>query len=185
MIYPITVYGDPVLRKLAADVKHDFAGLDKLIGDMFDTMHNADGIGIAAPQIGLDIRIFVVDLTPLGDEDPSLKDFRKVFINPRIVLKEGEQVLMEEGCLSIPGLREDVLRYDTIQIKYLDSDWQEYDEIFTGFSARVIQHEYDHLQGVMFVDYCSPLKKRLLKGRLSDITRGKVTTTYRTKTPKV
>ncbi len=185
MIYPITVYGDPVLRKLAADVKHDFAGLDKLIGDMFDTMHNADGIGIAAPQIGLDIRIFVIDLTPLGDEDPSLKDFRKVFINPRIVLKEGEQVLMEEGCLSIPGLREDVLRYDTIQIKYLDSDWQEYDEIFTGFSARVIQHEYDHLQGVMFVDYCSPLKKRLLKGRLSDITRGKVTTTYRTKTPKV
>ncbi len=185
MIYPITVYGDPVLRKLAADVKHDFAGLDKLIGDMFDTMHNADGIGIAAPQIGLDIRIFVIDLTPLGDEDPSLKDFRKVFINPRIVLKEGEQVLMEEGCLSIPGLREDVLRYDTIQIKYLDSDWQEYDEIFTGFSARVIQHEYDHLQGVMFVDYCSPLKKRLLKGRLSDITRGKITTTYRTKTPKV
>lgn len=185
MIYPITVYGDPVLRKLAVDVKHDFAGLYKLIGDMFETMYNAEGIGIAAPQIGLDIRIFVIDLSPLGEEEPSLKEYKKVFINPRILHKEGEQVMMEEGCLSLPGLREDVLRYDTIQIKYFDSDWQEHDQVFTGFAARVIQHEYDHLQGVMFVDYCSPLKKRLLKGKLSDITRGQVSTTYRTKTPKL
>lgn len=184
MIYPITVYGDPVLRKVTTDIDQRFEGLEQLVEDMFETMHNAEGVGLAAPQIGILSRIFVVDLSALGDEEPQLKDFRKAFINPLIIEKDGEKVLMEEGCLSIPGLREDVLRFDTIRMKYLDVNWQEHDEVFTGFPARVIQHEYDHLEGVMFVDYCSPLKKRILKGKLSDITKGQVSTSYRIKVPR-
>ncbi len=183
MIYPITVYGDPILRKTAADIQN-FEGLEKLVLDMFDTMHHAEGVGLAAPQIGLASRIFVVDLTPLGDEELLLKDFKRAFINPRIIEKVGEQVLMEEGCLSVPGLREDVLRFDTIRMTYLDVKWQEHDEVFSGFTARVLQHEYDHLEGVMFVDYCSPFKKRIIKGKLSDITKGQVSTSYRIKVPR-
>lgn len=184
MIYPIIVYGDPVLRKVTTDIDPNYEGLEKLADDMFETMHNAEGVGLAAPQIGLTSRIFVVDLSPLGDEEPLLKDFRKAFINPHIIEKGGEKVLMDEGCLSIPGLREDVLRLSTIRIKYFDINWKEYDEVYTGFTARVLQHEYDHLDGIMFVDYCSPLKKRLLKGKLSDISRGNVTTSYRIKVPR-
>ncbi len=184
MIYPITVYGDPVLRKITTDIDQSFEGLEKLVEDMFETMHNAEGVGLAAPQIGLDSRIFVVDLSPLGDEEPLMKDFRKAFINPHIIEKVGEKVLMEEGCLSIPGLREDVLRFNTIRMTFLDVNLQEHDEVFSGFAARVIQHEYDHLDGIMFVDYCSPLKKRVLKGKLSDITKGKVSTSYRIKVPR-
>ncbi len=184
MIYPITVYGDPVLRKITTDIDQSFEGLEKLVEDMFETMHNAEGVGLAAPQIGLNSRIFVVDLSPLGDEEPLMKDFRKAFINPHIIEKVGEKVLMEEGCLSIPGLREDVLRFNTIRMTYLDVNLQEHDEVFSGFAARVIQHEYDHLDGIMFVDYCSPLKKRVLKGKLSDITKGKVSTSYRIKVPR-
>lgn len=184
MIYPITVFGDPVLRKVTTDIDQNYKGFEKLIEDMFETMYNAEGIGLAAPQIGLTCRVFVVDLSPLGEEEPPLKDFIKAFINPHIIEKSGDKVLMEEGCLSLPGLREDVLRYDTIRMKYLDSNWQEHDEVFTGFTARVLQHEYDHLEGVMFVDYCSPLKKRILKGKLTDISKGQVTTTYRIKVPR-
>ncbi len=184
MIYPITVYGDPVLRKVTTEIDQRFEGLEKLAEDMFETMHNAEGVGLAAPQIGLALRIFVVDLSALGEDEPLLKDFRRAFINPQIIEKVGEKVLMEEGCLSIPGLREDVLRYDTIRMKFTDVNWQEHEEIFTGFPARVIQHEYDHLEGVMFVDYCSPLKKRIIKGKLSDITKGQVSTSYRIKVPR-
>lgn len=184
MIYPITVYGDPVLRKVTTDIDPDYEGLEKLADDMFETMHNAEGVGLAAPQIGLTSRIFVVDLSPLGEEEPLLKDFRKAFVNPHIIEKGGEKVLMDEGCLSIPGLREDVLRLSTIRIKYFDINWKEYDEVYTGFTARVLQHEYDHLDGIMFVDYCSPLKKRLLKGKLADISKGNVTTSYRIKVPR-
>ena len=184
MIYPITVYGDPVLRKTTTDIDQNYKGLEQLAEDMFETMHNAEGVGLAAPQIGLAIRIFVVDLSALGEDEPSLKDFRKAFINPQIIEKEGEKVLMEEGCLSIPGLREDVLRFDTVRLKYTDTNWEEHDEVFSGFPARVIQHEYDHLEGVMFVDYCSPLKKRILKGKLTDITKGQVSTSYRIKVPR-
>ncbi|MEI6679613.1 MAG: peptide deformylase [Mariniphaga sp.] len=184
MIYPITVYGDPVLRKVTTDIAPDFAELDKLVGDMFETMHNAEGIGLAAPQIGLTSRIFVVDLSPLGEDEPLLKDFRKAFINPYIIQKEGEKVLMDEGCLSIPGMREDVLRFDTIRIKYFDQNWVEYDEVYSGFTSRVLQHEYDHLEGIMFVDYCSPFKKRIIKGKLADISKGQVTTSYRIKVPR-
>ena len=184
MIYPITVYGDPVLRKITTDIDWEFKGLEKLVNDMFETMHNAEGVGLAAPQIGLTCRIFVVDLSALGEDEPLLKDFKKAFINPRIIEEDGEKVLMEEGCLSIPGLREEILRYDTIRISYLDTDLKEHNEVFTGFPARVIQHEYDHLEGVMFVDHCSPLKKRILKGKLSDITKGQVSTSYRIKVPR-
>ena len=184
MIYPITVYGDPVLRKITTDINQNYEELEKLAGDMFETMHNAEGVGLAAPQIGLTVRIFVVDLSPLGDEEPLLKDFKKTFINPYIIEKEGDKVLMDEGCLSIPGLREDVFRFNTIRIKYFDLNWQEHDEVYSGFAARVLQHEYDHLDGIMFVDYCSPLKKRLLKGKLSDISKGNVSTNYRIRVPK-
>lgn len=185
MIYPITVYGDPVLRKITTDIDQNFDGLGKLVGDMFETMHNAEGVGLAAPQVGLTVRVFVVDLSPLGDEQPLLKDFRKAFINPHIIEKDGDKVLMDEGCLSLPGLREDVLRFDNIRIKYFDVNWQEHDEVYTGFTARVLQHEYDHLDGIMFIDYCSPLKKRILKRKLSDIAKGQVSTSYRIKVPKI
>ena len=184
MIYPITVYGDPVLRKVTTHIDQNFEGLEKLAEDMFETMHNAEGVGLAAPQIGLTSRIFVVDLSPLAEEEPLLKDFRKAFVNPEIIEKSGEKVLMDEGCLSIPGLREDVLRFSTIRMKYFDLDWKEHDEVFGGFTARVLQHEYDHLDGIMFVDYCSPLKKRLLKGKLQDISKGNVTTSYRIRVPR-
>ncbi len=184
MIYPITVYGDPVLRKITTDIDQNFKGIEQLVEDMFETMHNAEGVGLAAPQIGLTCRIFVVDLSALGEDEPQLKDFRKAFINPHIIEETGEKVLIEEGCLSIPGLREEVLRFSTVRLKYQDADLKEYDEVFTGFPARVIQHEYDHLEGVMFVDYCSPLKKRILKGKLTDITKGQVTTNYRIKVPR-
>jgi len=184
MIYLITVYGDPVLRKITTDIDQNDEGLNVLVNDMFETMHNAEGVGLAAPQIGLLSRVFVVDLSPLGDEEPLLKDFKKAFVNPYIIEKEGDKVLMDEGCLSIPGLREDVLRFSTIRIKYFDENWKAYDEVYTGFTARVLQHEYDHLDGIMFVDYCSPLKKRLLKGKLLDITKGNVSTSYRIKLPR-
>jgi len=184
MIYPITVFGDPVLRKVTTDIGQSYEGLEKLAEDMLETMHNAEGVGLAAPQIGLTIRIFVVDLSPLSDEEPELANFVKAFINPHIIEKTGDKVLMDEGCLSIPGIREDVLRYNTIRIKYFDTNWQVHDEIYTGFTARVLQHEYDHLDGIMFVDYCSPLKKRLLKGKLIDISKGNVTTSYRIKVPR-
>ena len=185
MIYPITVYGDPVLRKVTTDIDKNYKDLDILINDMFETMYNADGVGLAAPQIGLTDRIFVVDLTPLAEEDPRLKDFKKAFINAHIVERSGEEELMEEGCLSIPGIHEKVFRQDKIRIKYFDEKWNEFDEEYTGYPARVLQHEYDHLDGIMFVDHCSPLKKRLLKGKLTDISKGKTNASYRIRTPKI
>jgi peptide deformylase len=184
MIYPITVFGDPILRKMTSDIEKNYEGIEKLAEDMFETMHNAEGVGLAAPQIGLSIRIFVVDLSPLSNEYPELKNFRKAFINAHIIEKDGEEELMNEGCLSIPGIHEDILRKDRIRIKYNDLEWNEHDEIYTGYQARVIQHEYDHLDGILFVDHCSPLKRRLLKGKLTDISKGKVPTSYRIKIPK-
>jgi peptide deformylase len=184
MIYPITVYGDPILRKKTEDIDRNFEGLKKLAEDMLETMHNADGVGIAAPQIGLSLRIFVVDLSPLGEDYPELANFIKVFVNPHILVREGEEELMDEGCLSLPGIREDVLREDHIRIKYYDLDWNEHDETYTGYPARVLQHEYDHLDGILFIDHCSAFKRRLLKGKLTDISKGKVNTTYKIKIPK-
>ncbi len=184
MIYPIVVYGDPILRKMTSDIERNYEGINKLADDMFETLHNADGVGLAAPQIGLSIRVFVVDLSPMSSEYPELKDFKKAFVNAHIIEKDGEEELMNEGCLSIPGIHEDILRENRIRIKYVDTEWNEHDEIYTGYPARVIQHEYDHLDGILFVDHCSPFKRRLLKGKLADISKGKVSISYRIKIPK-
>ncbi len=185
MILPITVYGDAVLRKVAENIDLGYEGLPELIENMFETMHNAEGVGLAAPQVGLPIRLFVVDLSPLGKEEPSLVGFRKAFINAKILERSGDEELMEEGCLSIPGIHEEVYRKNYIRIQYFDPDGTPQEKEYSGYTARVLQHEYDHLDGIMFTDHCSPLKKRLLKRKLTDISKGITTATYRIKVPKV
>src|SRR5690606_4528086 len=179
MIYPIVLYGDPVLRKPTEDVEPG-TDLKLLIQDMYETMKHAQGIGLAAPQIGKSIRLFVVDGTVLEDE-PSMEDFRKAFINPVIIEQLGENWEYEEGCLSIPNIRENVSRREKLRIRYYDENWNEKEEDYYGLKARIIQHEYDHIEGKLFIDYLTPLKKRLLKGKLSDISKGKVETEYRIK----
>lgn len=183
MIYPVVVYGHPVLRKVAEDINRDFPGLPQLVNDMFETMYHADGVGLAAPQIGKPLRIFVVDGTPLADDDPTMDGFKMVFINARIVEKSGEIVPMTEGCLSIPNIREEVNRESFLRMTWYDLDWNFRDEVFTGYKARVIQHEYDHLDGVMFTDKVSPLRRRLLQRRLGDISKGKFEASYKTIIP--
>ncbi len=176
MIYPILAYGDPVLRKLARNItKENTPNLSTLIADMYETMYNANGIGLAAPQIGLDIRLFIVDGSDIGNEETGgevMTDFKKVFINPQILQEEGEKWSFEEGCLSIPNVRENVNRHNTLKIKYIDENWVEHEETYSGMKARIIQHEYDHIQGILFTDHLSPLKKRLLKGKLTNISKG-------------
>jgi peptide deformylase len=181
MIYPIIMYGDPVLRQRASDLEPG-TDVHQLIDDMYETMHNASGIGLAAPQIGKSIRLFVVDGTIIDDE-PAMADFKKVFINPIMVEEAGEPWEYEEGCLSIPNIREKVSRKESLTIKYYDADWVPHEEHYDGMKARIIQHEYDHIEGKMFVDYLTPLKKRLLKGKLADISKGKVDTEYRIAAP--
>ncbi len=181
MIYPIVAYGDNVLRKVARNIeKNEKFDVEAFIADMFETMYHASGIGLAAPQLGFDIRIFIVDGTEIKDE-PDLKDFKKVFINAEILNENGEKWRMEEGCLSIPGVREQVERRDNLRIRYFDENWNLHEEEYSGMKARIIQHEYDHIQGVLFTDYLSPLKKRLLKGKLTNITKGIVDVSYRMK----
>lgn len=177
MIYPIVMYGDPVLRQKAKDIEPG-TDLKQLIADMFETMHGASGIGLAAPQIGKSLRLFIVDGTVLEDE-PGMEDFKKVFINPHMIEEVGTPWEFEEGCLSIPNIREKVSRKSDLKIRYFDENWQACEESFDGMKARIIQHEYDHIEGKMFVDYLTPLKKRLLKGKLADISKGKVDTEYR------
>lgn len=181
MIYPIVVYGDAVLRKRATDIEKD-TDLKQLILDMYETMYAAHGIGLAAPQIGKGIRLFVVDGTTLEDE-PTLNDFKQAFINPVIINETGTEWEFEEGCLSIPNIRENVSRKEKIKVKYYDESWQLREEDFDGMKARIIQHEYDHIEGKLFIDYLTPLKKRMLKGKLSDISRGDVDTEYRILAP--
>lgn len=176
------MYGDPVLRKKARDIKEGAEEAKQLSEDMFETMHAAQGIGLAAPQIGKDVRMFVVDGTSLEDE-PGMADFKKVFINAEIIDEDEEHDDMEEGCLSIPNIREKVSRPLSIRIKYFDENWVAHDEEYEGMKARIIQHEYDHIEGVLFIDYLTPLKKRLLKGKLSDISKGEVDTEYRILAP--
>src|SRR5690606_2660077 len=178
MIYPIVLYGDPVLRQPASEIAQG-TDLKELVRDMFETMEHAQGIGLAAPQIGKSIRLFVVDGTSL--EEPGLEDFRKAFVNPEILDEEGNYWEFEEGCLSIANIREPVARKEKLRIRYYDEDWNLHEEEFDGVKARIIQHEYDHIEGKLFIDYLTPLKKRLLKGKLSDISRGKVDTEYRIK----
>jgi peptide deformylase len=183
MIYPIVVYGHAVLRKVAEEIDKDYPGLDQLIPDLFETMYYSEGLGLAAPQIGKSIRIFVIDGTPVAEDEPSLADFKKVFINAHIIEKTGELVPMNEGCLSIPNLREEVNRESKIRITYYDENWEFHDEIYDGFKARVIQHEYDHLDGIMFTDKVSPLRRRLLKSKLTAISKGRFEAEYKTILP--
>lgn len=182
MIYPIVMYGDPVLRQRAKDIEPG-TDLKQLIADMVDTMHAASGIGLAAPQIGKSIRLFVVDGSGLEDE-PGMEDFKKAFINPQILDETGTPWEFEEGCLSIPNIREKINRKEKLRIRYFDEEWKEHEEEYDGMKARIIQHEYDHIEGKLFVDYLTPFKKRLLKGKLADISKGKVDTEYRILTPK-
>ena len=182
MVYPIIMYGDPVLRKRAKEIKLCSDEVKQLAEDMFETMHAASGIGLAAPQIGKDIRMFIVDASALEDE-PDLADFKKVFINAEIIEEDEDHEDMEEGCLSIPNIREKVGRPSSIRIKYFDENWKAHDEEYEGMKARIIQHEYDHIEGVLFIDYLTPLKKRLLKSKLNDISKGDVDTEYRILAP--
>jgi peptide deformylase len=184
MVYPIVVYGSPVLRHVAKDIDADYPDLQKLLADMFETMYKADGMGLAAPQIGKSIRIFVVDATALEEDDPEMKDFKKAFINPHILHLDGEMEVMNEGCLSLPKLREDVERHNKVVIRYRDESFTEKEEVYEGLKARVIQHEYDHLDGVLFIDRISPLRRKLLKGKLNDISKLKVDASYKIKLQK-
>ncbi|GAA5028732.1 peptide deformylase [Marivirga lumbricoides] len=177
MIYPIVAYGHPILKKKAIDIEKDELDVKTLVDDMFETMYNANGVGLAAPQIGKGIRLFVIDTEPIDDNDEA--KIKQAFINPEILSEEGEEWAYEEGCLSIPNIREDVFRQEKIRIRYRDLDWKEHEEDFEGFNARVIQHEYDHIEGVLFTDHVSAFKKRLLKGKLANISKGKVSADYK------
>ena len=177
MFYPIVMYGDPVLRQRAKDIEQG-TDLKQLIDDMFETMHGASGIGLAAPQIGKSIRLFIVDGTVLEDEE-GMENFKKAFVNPEILEEVGTPWEFEEGCLSIPNIRENVSRKERLKIRYYDENWNLHEEEYDGMKARIIQHEYDHIEGKLFVDYLPALKKRLLKGKLADISKGKVDTEYR------
>jgi peptide deformylase len=181
MIYPIVVYGDAVLRKRATEIKEG-TDLTELVNDMHETMHAAHGIGLAAPQIGKGIRLFVVDGTTLDDE-PTLADFKKIFVNPTILDETGDEWDFEEGCLSIPNIREDVARPEKVRIKYFDENWKAHEEEFDGMKARIIQHEYDHLEGKLFIDYLTSLKKRMIKSKLGNISKGIVDIDYRILAP--
>jgi len=184
MIYPIVVYGSHILRQVAKDIQRDYPNLQTLIADMFDTMHQSDGMGLAGPQIGKSIRIFIVDATSLAEEDPELKDFKKVFLNPKLQLVGEETIVMNEGCLSLPKIREDVNRHIKIIITYYDENWNFFEEVYEGLKARIIQHEYDHLDGVLFIDKINALRKKLLKGKLNDISKCNVDVSYKIKVLK-
>lgn len=184
MIRPVYIYGSPVLRKVAQDIDSTYPDIKQLIEDMFETMYHSDGVGLAAPQIGLSIRLIVIDASPMEEDEPALKDFKKVFINAKIVERSGEKVLFKEGCLSIPNLREEVERENTIRIQYLDENFIPHDEIFEGIPARIIQHEYDHLEGVMFTDRLSVLRRKLIGGKLNSISKGKFDIEYKFKLAK-
>ncbi|PWG81135.1 peptide deformylase [Pararcticibacter amylolyticus] len=181
MKLPIVAYGDPVLKKKADEISPEYPELPKLINDMFDTMYGANGVGLAAPQIGLSIRLFVIDIT--DKEEPGLEDFKKVFINAQMLEESGSLWDFNEGCLSIPDVREDVKRLDTIKLSYYDEKWEHHEETFTGLAARVIQHEYDHTEGKLFTDKLSPLRRAMIKSRLDAISRGAVKVTYKMKFP--
>lgn len=185
MILPVYVYGQPVLRKVAEDISIDYPDLKELIDNMFETMYKADGVGLAAPQIGLSIRVVVIDLNVYADEYPEFKDFKRAYINPHIIEADGEEVSMEEGCLSLPGIHESVKRKSKIRVKYLDENFVEHDEVIEGYLARVMQHEFDHLDGKMFIDHISPLRKQMIKGKLNTMLSGRTNCSYKVKTVKV
>lgn len=179
MILPIVSYGHPTLRKVCEDIDKDYPNLQQLIDDMFETMYAASGVGLAAPQVNKAIRLFVIDATPYSDEFPGETNLKKVFINPHIIEQEGEEWSFNEGCLSIPDIREDVIRKTDLRMQYYDEHFNFHDERLSGIFARVIQHEYDHLDGVLFVDRINPLRKIMLKRKLNDIAKGLVDTNYK------
>ncbi len=187
MILPIVAYGAPVLRKVAKDVDADYKDLQKLIADMWETMYASNGVGLAAPQINRDIRIFVMDSAQIfehqeNDEKGQYSDepgIKRVFINPHVVELEGEEWSYNEGCLSIPKIREDIMRPETVTLEYVDENFQPQTETFSGLTARIIQHEYDHIEGKLFIDYLKPLRKKMLQGKLNDISKGKVKVDYK------
>lgn len=181
MILPIFAYGQPVLKKVANDITKDYEGLEELIQNMWDTMYNAEGVGLAAPQIGKSIRIFIVDTEQVMKEGEENKGFKKVFINAQKVEEGGDEWTYEEGCLSIPNIRGDVNRYETVKLSYLDENFQEHVEEFSEINARVILHEYDHLEGKLFTEKLKPLKKKLIKRKLDAIRKGGVKADYRLK----
>jgi peptide deformylase len=194
MILPIVAYGSVNLKKECEEIDEDYEGLNELIDSMFQTMYEANGVGLAAPQIDKLIRLFIVDASPFADEeleegqepDPKaagLEDFKKVFINPIIEEEEGEEWGFNEGCLSIPLIREEVMRKPKIKISYYDENWEFHEDEFDGYAARIIQHEYDHVEGILFTDHLSPLKKRLLKKKLANISKGDVEIKYKMKFP--
>jgi peptide deformylase len=184
MILPVYVYGQPILRKVAVDITKDYTGLNQFIADMWETMYKSDGVGLAAPQVGKGIRIFVIDGSPMEEDDPNLKDFKKVFINAHMIERSGDDVPLTEGCLSLPNIREEVLRPSKVTLSYYDENWQHHEDTFEGIAARIVQHEYDHLDGIMFIDHISALRRQLLKGKLTAISKGKVDVTYKIKPVK-
>ena len=188
MILPIYGYGEAVLRKVCEDIPQDYPNLTEILSNMYDTMYNASGVGLAAPQVGLAIRLFIIDTTPFADSDEvskeeaeQLKDFKQTFINAKILKEEGELWGFNEGCLSIPDVREDVFRHDTITIEYYDENFVKKTEVYNGLIARVIQHEYDHIEGILFTDHLSMLKKKLVGKKLQNIMEGKARPDYRMK----
>ncbi len=194
MVYPIVVYGDPVLRKVADNIDSNYENLTQLIKDMFETMYNASGVGLAAPQIGKAIRLFIVDTQPFVDDEDNddeseftpeerkqLKSFKKVFINAKIINESGTEWKFKEGCLSIPKIREEVSRNPNIEIEYFDENFKKHTEKYDGLIARVIQHEYDHIEGILFTDKIGAFKRKLISGKLNDISNGKVSADYKIK----
>ncbi len=192
MILPIVAYGDPVLRKTGVEIDKDYPNLSGLIENMQETMHNANGVGLAAPQIGKAIRLFLVDASPFAESDELedeerefLKEFKKVFINPKIIAEKGKEWTFSEGCLTIPNINEDVLRKEIIDIEYFDENFEAKKETLDGLAARIFQHEFDHIEGILFTDKLSSLKKRLLKKKLDNISKGKIDVDYRMKFPNI
>ena len=184
MILPIYTYGQPVLRKVAEDIDANYPELKELVQNMFETNERADGVGLAAPQIGLPIRVVIVDLTPLAEDMPEYADFKRAYINGYIVEEEGETILMDEGCLSLPGIHEKVPRAEKVRIQYVDENFVEHDEWVDGFLARVIQHEFDHLEGKVFTDRISPLRRQMNKAKFNALLSGKVRCDYKVKVAK-
>ncbi len=182
-ILPIVAYGDPVLRQETEEIDQDYPKLDQLIKNMFATMEDAKGVGLAAPQIGLPIRLFIVDASPFAEDHPELEDFVKVFINPIIHEESGKKWKFNEGCLSIPGIREDVERQPEIVIEYFDENFELVEETYDGMAARVIQHEYDHIEGILFTDLINGFRKKMVKGKLKDITNGITDADYKMRFP--
>jgi peptide deformylase len=192
MILPIVAYGDPVLKKRASEISKVTPKLEETISNMYESMYGAHGVGLAAPQVGLSIRLFLVDTSPFADDDEysveeqeKLKRFKRTFINAKIIEETGEEWAFNEGCLSIPNVREEVLRQPVIKVEYQDENFKSHTETFDGLIARVIQHEYDHIEGVLFTDKVSSLKKRLLKGKLANISKGKTNVDYRMRFPNI